>query len=165
MPPFLDRVLRDPAEHPAWILAVRAVVESGAKKLVVKSSYESELGLEDIYYTLYDDIKRVDMTVELRSKNETGDVLEMSMAPKKERMWLQFLPAFDGKAKCDTIANAIVTAAKEVGFKVPLVVRLEGTNVEKAREILEAAKPDIPNMQTGDDLTDAAQKIVAASAA
>jgi succinyl-CoA synthetase beta subunit len=72
---------------------------------------------------------------------------------------------FGGIAKCDTIANAIVTAAKEVGFKVPLVVRLEGTNVEKAREILEAAKPDIPNMQTGDDLTDAAQKIVAASAA
>ncbi len=45
---------------------------------------------------------------------------------------------FGGIAKCDTIANAIVAAAKQVGFKVPLVVRLEGTNVEPARKILEA---------------------------
>jgi len=72
---------------------------------------------------------------------------------------------FGGIAKCDTIANAIVGAAKEVGFKVPLVVRLEGTNVEKARAILEKAKGDIPTMQTGDDLTDAAKKIVEAAGA
>ena len=84
-----------------------ALVENGPKKVVVKSTYESKLGLEDIHYTIYDDIKRIDMTVELRSKNETGDVLEMSMAPKKERMWLQFMPAFKGKAKCDTIADVL----------------------------------------------------------
>jgi succinyl-CoA synthetase beta subunit len=71
---------------------------------------------------------------------------------------------FGGIAKCDTIANAIVTAAKEVGFKVPLVVRLEGTNVEPARKILEAAKADIPTMIVGSDLTDAAKKITAAVA-
>jgi succinyl-CoA synthetase beta subunit len=71
---------------------------------------------------------------------------------------------FGGIAKCDTIANAIVTAAKEVGFKVPLVVRLEGTNVEPARKILEAAKADIPTMTVGSDLTDAAKKITAAVA-
>jgi succinyl-CoA synthetase beta subunit len=71
---------------------------------------------------------------------------------------------FGGIAKCDTIANAIVTAAKEVGFKVPLVVRLEGTNVEPARKILEAAQPDIPTMTVGSDLTDAAKKITAAVA-
>ena len=71
---------------------------------------------------------------------------------------------FGGIAKCDTIANAIVTAAKEVGFKVPLVVRLEGTNVEPARKILEAAKADIPTMIVGSDLTDAAKKITQAVA-
>ncbi|MEM6757570.1 MAG: succinate--CoA ligase subunit beta, partial [Planctomycetota bacterium] len=72
---------------------------------------------------------------------------------------------FGGIAKCDTIANAIVAAAKDVGFSVPLVVRLEGTNVEPAREIIEAAKADIPTMIVGSDLTDAAQKITAAIAA
>jgi succinyl-CoA synthetase beta subunit len=50
-----------------------------------------------------------------------------------------------------------------VGFKVPVVVRLEGTNVEKAREILEAAKKELPTMQTATDLTDAAKKVVAAA--
>ncbi len=66
---------------------------------------------------------------------------------------------FGGIAKCDTIARAIVNAAKEVGFTVPLVVRLEGTNVEAARQILEAAKADIPTMQIGADLTEAATKM------
>ena len=72
---------------------------------------------------------------------------------------------FGGIAKCDTIASAIITAAKEVGFSVPLVVRLEGTNVEPARKLLEAARPDLPTMQIGSDLTDAAKKMVAAIAA
>jgi succinyl-CoA synthetase beta subunit len=71
---------------------------------------------------------------------------------------------FGGIAKCDTIAKAIITAAKEVGFTVPLVVRLEGTNVEKARQLLEAAKAEIPTMIIGTDLTDAAKKITAAVA-
>ncbi|MEM7681457.1 MAG: ADP-forming succinate--CoA ligase subunit beta [Planctomycetota bacterium] len=69
---------------------------------------------------------------------------------------------FGGIAKCDTIANAIVAAAAQVGFKVPLVVRLEGTNVEQARKILEDAKAKIPNMTVGADLTDAAEKITQA---
>ena len=72
---------------------------------------------------------------------------------------------FGGIAKCDTIAAAIITAAKEVGFEVPLVVRLEGTNVEPARKLLEQARGDLPTMQIGDDLTEAAQKITAAIAA
>ncbi|MEM9790773.1 MAG: ADP-forming succinate--CoA ligase subunit beta [Planctomycetota bacterium] len=69
---------------------------------------------------------------------------------------------FGGIAKCDTIAAAIITAAKEVGFTVPLVVRLEGTNVDKAREMLEAAKADIPTLQTGRDITEAAKLITSA---
>ena len=51
-----------------------------------------------------------------------------------------------------------------VGFSVPLVVRLEGTNVGAAREVLEAAKADIPNMQVATDLEDAAAKVCAAVA-
>ena len=46
---------------------------------------------------------------------------------------------FGGIAKCDLIAEALVVAGREVGFKIPVVVRLEGTNVEKARKILAAA--------------------------
>lgn len=72
---------------------------------------------------------------------------------------------FGGIMQCDKVARAIVNAAKEVGFKVPLVVRLEGTNVEPARAILAGAKGDVPTMQVGTDLTDAAQKIAAAVAA
>jgi succinyl-CoA synthetase beta subunit len=70
---------------------------------------------------------------------------------------------FGGIAKCDLIAEALVKAGREVGFRVPVVVRLEGTNVEKAREILAAAKTELPMMQTATDLTDAAKKVVAAA--
>ncbi len=72
---------------------------------------------------------------------------------------------FGGIMKCDTIARAIVNAAKQIGFKVPLVVRLEGTNVEAARKIIEEARSEITTMQVGTDLTDAAKKITAALAA
>ena len=71
---------------------------------------------------------------------------------------------FGGIMQCDKIARAIVAAAGEVGFGVPLVVRLEGTNVGAAREVLEAAKADIPNMQVATDLEDAAAKVCAAVA-
>jgi succinyl-CoA synthetase beta subunit len=70
---------------------------------------------------------------------------------------------FGGIAKCDLIAEALVKAGREVGFKVPVVVRLEGTNVEKAREILTAAKGELPTLITATDLTDAARKVVAAT--
>jgi succinyl-CoA synthetase beta subunit len=70
---------------------------------------------------------------------------------------------FGGIAKCDLIAEALVKAGREVGFKVPVVVRLEGTNVTKAREILKAAQKELPTMQSATDLTDAAKKVVAAA--
>ncbi len=69
---------------------------------------------------------------------------------------------FGGIMRCDVIAQAVVNAAKEVGFEVPLVVRLEGTNVEAGKRILEGAKADIPTMEAADDLDDAARRIVAA---
>jgi succinyl-CoA synthetase beta subunit len=65
---------------------------------------------------------------------------------------------FGGIMKCDIIANGIVEAAKEVNLSVPLVVRLEGTNVELGKEIL--ANSGLP-IVAANDLGDAAQKIVA----
>jgi succinyl-CoA synthetase beta subunit len=70
---------------------------------------------------------------------------------------------FGGIAKCDLIAEALVKAGREVGFKVPVVVRLEGTNVDKARVILDAARNELPTMQSATDFTDAAKKVVAAA--
>ena len=69
---------------------------------------------------------------------------------------------FGGIMLCDVIAEAIVAAAKDVGFTVPLVVRLEGTNVNAARTILDAAQSELPTMQTATDLEDAAAKVAMA---
>jgi len=71
---------------------------------------------------------------------------------------------FGGIARCDLIAEALVKAGSEVGFKVPVVVRLEGTNVDQARKILASARGSLPTLQTAGDLTDAAKKVVAAVA-
>jgi succinyl-CoA synthetase beta subunit len=65
---------------------------------------------------------------------------------------------FGGIMKCTTIAEAIVVAAQKVGFSVPLVVRLEGTEVEAGRQILEDSDVDLI---TATDLADAAEKVVA----
>lgn len=70
---------------------------------------------------------------------------------------------FGGIAKCDVIAAALIDAGKEIGFTVPLVVRLEGTNVEIARKLLDSAKSELPTLQTATDLNDAARKVVAAT--
>lgn len=66
---------------------------------------------------------------------------------------------FGGIMRCDIIAEGILAAVKEVGLQVPLVVRLEGTNVEKGKEII--ANSGL-NVIAGDDLSDAAKKIVKA---
>ena len=68
---------------------------------------------------------------------------------------------FGGIMRCDVIAEGVVAAAKEVSLNVPLVVRLEGTNVDRGKEIL--AKSGLPII-SGDDLGDAAVKVVKAVA-
>ncbi|HEX2139139.1 MAG TPA: ADP-forming succinate--CoA ligase subunit beta [Woeseiaceae bacterium] len=68
---------------------------------------------------------------------------------------------FGGIVRCDLIAEGIIAAVKEVGVEVPVVVRLEGTNVEKGRELLEKSGLDII---PAEDLTDAAKKVVGAAA-
>ena len=67
---------------------------------------------------------------------------------------------FGGIMKCDIIAEGVIAASKEVGLKVPLVVRLQGTNVEKGKEILANSDLDVI---PADSLNDAAEKIVAAT--
>jgi succinyl-CoA synthetase beta subunit len=66
---------------------------------------------------------------------------------------------FGGIMKCDIIAEGVVAAVKEVGLRVPLVVRLEGTNVDKGKEIIATSNL---NVTSANDLDDAAQKIVKA---
>ena len=66
---------------------------------------------------------------------------------------------FGGIMRCDVIAEGVIAAVKEVGLQVPLVVRLEGTNVKEGKAILSASGL---NVIPADDLDDAAQKIVAA---
>jgi succinyl-CoA synthetase beta subunit len=68
-----------------------------------------------------------------------------------------FVNIFGGIMKCDTIAEGVIAAVKEVGLKVPLVVRLEGTNVELGRKILADAKL---NLVAASDMADGAKKIV-----
>jgi succinyl-CoA synthetase beta subunit len=67
---------------------------------------------------------------------------------------------FGGIVRCDLVAEGIIQAVKEVGVTVPVVVRLEGTNVERGRELLASSGLAII---TADDLNDAAEKVVAAA--
>ena len=67
---------------------------------------------------------------------------------------------FGGIVRCDLIAEGIISAVKEVGVSIPVVVRLEGTNVDKGRELLASSGLDII---AAEDLTDAARKAVAAA--
>jgi succinyl-CoA synthetase beta subunit len=66
---------------------------------------------------------------------------------------------FGGIMRCDIIAEGVVAAVKEVGLKTPLVVRLEGTNVDLGKKILSESGL---NVIAANDLADGAQKIVAA---
>jgi succinyl-CoA synthetase beta subunit len=70
-----------------------------------------------------------------------------------------FVNIFGGIAKCDLIADGIVAATKEIGLRVPLVVRLEGTNVDAGKKILAESGLAI---QAADNMADGAKKIVAA---
>jgi len=68
---------------------------------------------------------------------------------------------FGGIVRCDLIAEGIINAVKEVGIKVPVVIRLEGTNAEQGLKLLDKSGLDL---ETASDLTEAAEKVVAAAA-
>ena len=71
-----------------------------------------------------------------------------------------FINIFGGILRCDVLAEGVVQAAREVGLKVPLVVRMEGTNVERGKQILAESKLDIISAE---DMLDGARKAVAAA--
>jgi len=71
-----------------------------------------------------------------------------------------FINIFGGIMKCDTLAEGVISAAKEVGIEVPLIVRLEGTNVELGRKLLSESGL---NIITGSDMREAAAKAVDAA--
>jgi len=72
-----------------------------------------------------------------------------------------FVNIFGGIMQCDVLAQGVVEASKQVGVKVPLVIRLEGTNVEEGRRIIAASGL---NIITAADMADGARKAVRAAA-
>lgn len=87
-----------------------------------------------------------------------GEALKLILSNEKVKAIL--INIFGGIVRCDVIAEGIITAAKEVQLQVPVIVRLEGTNVEKGREMLDRSTLSI---SPATDLSDAAQKAVAAA--
>ncbi|MEY2727436.1 MAG: Succinyl-CoA ligase [ADP-forming] subunit beta [Planctomycetota bacterium] len=89
------------------------------------------------------------------NEDQVTEAFRIILADKNVRAVL--VNIFGGIMRCDIIVSALLNAYEKVGFNVPLVVRLEGTNVEKAREMLAASGRAII---AATDLTDAAQKVV-----
>jgi succinyl-CoA synthetase beta subunit len=71
-----------------------------------------------------------------------------------------FVNVFGGIASCATVADALVKAGREVGFRVPVVVRVEGNEVEKAREILTGVRDELPMIRMAPGLTEGAKMAV-----
>jgi succinyl-CoA synthetase beta subunit len=70
-----------------------------------------------------------------------------------------FINIFGGILRCDVLAEGVVEAVKTVKVGVPIIIRMEGTNVEKGREILESSGLDFT---VGNGMADSAEKVVAA---
>jgi succinyl-CoA synthetase beta subunit len=94
------------------------------------------------------------------NKDQVTEAFRILLADKNVKAVL--VNIFGGIMKCDTIAGAILAAFDEVGFHVPLVVRLEGTNVEQGKAILAGSGK---NIVTASGMAEAAQKVVAAAKA
>jgi succinyl-CoA synthetase beta subunit len=94
--------------------------------------------------------------------NQSQVTQAFKMILKSPKVKAIFVNIFGGIMKCDVIANGVVAAAKDLGLKVPLVVRLEGTNVELGRKILSESGLAI---QAASTMADGAQKVVAAVSA
>jgi succinyl-CoA synthetase beta subunit len=91
------------------------------------------------------------------TKEQVTKAFTMILSSPKEKGI--FVNNFGGIMKCDVIAEGVVAATRELGLQVPLVVRLEGTNVEQGKKILAESGLKI---QAADDMGDGAKKIVAA---
>ena len=94
------------------------------------------------------------------TEEQVTEAFKILIADKKVKAIL--VNIFGGIMKCDVIAEGIINAAKTVKLSVPLVVRLEGTNVERGKQLLKESGIELI---AADDLADAAQKVVAAAGA
>jgi succinyl-CoA synthetase beta subunit len=94
------------------------------------------------------------------TEEQVTEAFKILIADKKVKAIL--VNIFGGIMKCDVIAQGIIDAAKTVKLSVPLVVRLEGTNVERGKQLLKES-PDTSGLIAADDLADAAQKAVKAA--
>jgi succinyl-CoA synthetase beta subunit len=89
---------------------------------------------------------------------QIGHAFEILLSDKNVKAIL--INIFGGILRVDTLADGVVQAAKATNLKLPLVLRLEGTNVEQGREIL---KNSGLNFQVAETMKDAAEKVVAAA--
>ena len=95
------------------------------------------------------------LVAELPKKNNEAFIIITSVKNVKGIL----VNIFGGLMRCDVIAEGVVEAVKNVGLSVPLVVRLEGTNVDKGKDIINQSGL---NVIAADNLSDAAKKIVTA---
>ena len=90
--------------------------------------------------------------------DQIKNAFRILMADKAVRAVL--INIFGGILRCDVLAEGVIAAVKDLGVRVPIVIRMEGTNVEKGKQML---KESGLNFQTADDMNEAAQKVVAAA--
>lgn len=90
------------------------------------------------------------------TKEKVGEGFKIILSDPKVRAIL--INIFGGIMSCDTVAEGVIAAAKELHVHVPLVVRIEGTNVEKGRKLIQES--NLKNIVIADNLEDAAKKVV-----
>jgi succinyl-CoA synthetase beta subunit len=169
MSPLLTNLYRAFVEKDMSLLEINPLIINKDGKLVC---LDAKIGFDDNALFRHADIAMASMDIIKLYGMSPANFLDVGGSATTERVTAAFkiitsdpnvkgilVNIFGGIMKCDVIAEGVVTAVKEVGLRVPLVVRLEGTNVEKGKEII--AKSNL-NVTSADDLDDAAQKIVKA---
>jgi succinyl-CoA synthetase beta subunit len=159
--------------HPD-ILALRDVTEEDPKEIEASKHDLSYVALDGTIGCMVNGAGLAMATMDIIKLygEEPANFLDVGGGATKEKVTAAFkiitadpkvkgilVNIFGGIMKCDIIAEGVVAAVREVGLKVPLVVRLEGTNVELGKAILDKSGL---NVISADDLDDAAQKIVKA---
>jgi succinyl-CoA synthetase beta subunit len=160
------------ARHPEWA-ALRDVDEEDPVELEAKKTGLSYVSLDGNIGCLVNGAGLAMSTMDIIKHygGEPANFLDVGGGANKEQVTKAFkmilssdkvkgifVNIFGGIMKCDVIAEGVVAATKELGLKVPLVVRLEGTNVDLGKQILQNSGLAI---QAADDMGDGARKIVA----
>jgi succinyl-CoA synthetase beta subunit len=159
--------------HPE-IIALRDTTEEDAKEIEASKHDLSYVALDGTIGCMVNGAGLAMATMDIIKLygEEPANFLDVGGGATKEKVTAAFkiitadpkvkgilVNIFGGIMKCDIIAEGVIAAVREVGLKVPLVVRLEGTNVELGKAILNKSGL---NVISADDLDDAAQKIVKA---